>query len=505
VAFAQLAPQGSSLTLLSREGRRPLPTTIVNNQEMVALDDLAALFQLTVREDALVAGVTVGYKGKTIVLTPDQALASVGGRLVSLPAPPLRSGRRWLVPVEFINRALALISDTRLDLRKTARLVLIGDVRVPRVVIRHELTDSQAHVTFDVSPPTPHPVIQEPGRLLIRFEAEALDATLPTFTSAGLIQAIRIQEPSTIVLELGSRFAAFRASDQPPENGVARTVIDVLPAAAETTPAPPASTPSPQLEPPPLLGTTPSTAIRTIVIDPGHGGDENGTRGASGTLEKDVTLSVARRLKGALENRLGVRALLTRDGDRRVELDERAAFANNNKADLFVSLHANASVRRSAKGAEVFYLNLDRYGDEARRQAALEAQSLPSFGGPAREIEVILWDLAQARFIDQSAALAATVEGELASRVPMSVRPLQEGPFRVLVGANMPAVLVEMGYLSNPDQEAQLKSSEFQTSLVSALFESVVRFRDHLDQIRARLPEHGLSRPGETRPVGERP
>src|SRR5207302_4159680 len=126
---AALSSQTSppSLTLLSKDGRRALPLAMVGDQEFVALDDLASAFQLAVREDALGA-ITVSYKGKTIVLTPDQALASVSGKLISLPAPPVRSGppasagrpARWLVPVDFISRALAPIYDARLDLRKPA-------------------------------------------------------------------------------------------------------------------------------------------------------------------------------------------------------------------------------------------------------------------------------------------------------------------------------------------------------------------------------------------------
>ena len=171
-----------------------------------------------------------------------------------------------------------------------------------------------------------------------------------------------------------------------------------------------------------------------------------------------MTLNVARKLKAALEARLGVRVILTRDADATVGLDERAALANNNKADLFVSLHANASVRNSAAGAEVFYLSLEEYGDQAQRVAKGETEALPVFGGGARDIEIILWEMAQARYIEESAALALAVEGALREHVPMSPRAIQQAPFRVLVGANMPAVLVEMGFITNPEQERQLAS-----------------------------------------------
>ena len=170
--------------------------------------------------------------------------------------------------------------------------------------------------------------------------------------------------------------------------------------------------------------------------------------------------------------------ILTREGDATVGLDERAALANNNKADLFISLHVNASVRQSVTGAEVFYLSLDEYGDAAQRVAHGESESLPVFGGGTRDIELILWEMAQARYIQQSATLARAVEAALRERVPMSARAIQQAPFRVLVGANMPAVLVEMGFITNATQEKQLQSEEFQGLLVQGLVDAVTRFRD---------------------------
>ena len=173
-----------------------------------------------------------------------------------------------------------------------------------------------------------------------------------------------------------------------------------------------------------------------------------------------------------------MRVILTRDGDRSVGLDERAALANNNKADLFVSLHANASVRPAMSGAEVFYLSLDEYGEEGQRVAHGEPDLLPVAGGGVRDIEVTLWEMAQARFIERSGTLAQALEGALREQVPMSPRALQQAPFRVLVGANMPAVLVEMAFLSNPQQEQQLSSDTFQNAMVQALVNGITRFRD---------------------------
>jgi N-acetylmuramoyl-L-alanine amidase len=466
--------------VLTPNGRSSLAVRVISGQEVVALDDLTRLFDLTTREDALAGGLTISTKTQAIVLTPGQALASVSGRLVSLPAPPVRENRSWFLPLDFIPRALGPALGTRLDLRRPSRLIVVGDLRVPRISARAEQAGVGVRLTFDLAPATPHTVTQEANRLQIRFEADALDAALPASPVADVVQAIRLADTGTvIVIDLGPRFASFRSSDAPGDRGAGRIVIDVMGATTEASPTPPtpSSTPTPPPADPPLFGG-PAGGLRTIVVDAGHGGDEQGARGPKGSAEKDVTLAVARRLKAAIESRLGARVILTRDGDQSVGLDERAAVANNNKADLFISLHANASVRGIATGAEVFYLSLADYGDQAQRVAQGESESLPVFGGGSRDIDVILWEMAQARHIEDSALLAQVVEASLRERVPMSPRALQQAPFRVLVGANMPAVLVEMAFISNAEQEKQLSTDGFQSAVVQSLVDAVVRFRD---------------------------
>jgi N-acetylmuramoyl-L-alanine amidase len=136
----------------------------------------------------------------------------------------------------------------------------------------------------------------------------------------------------------------------------------------------------------------------------------------------------------------------------------------------------NASLRRDVKGAEVFYLSPE--GLTQAQQAAATTASLPALGGGSREIDLILWEVAQLQHLTESAAFAAIVEAQLRNHVPMSGRPVQQAPFRVLVGANMPAVLVEMAFLTNADQEQALPSDQFQNEIAQALFDAIVRFRD---------------------------
>ena len=468
-ALSSQAAPPPTLSLLSKDGRRALPLAFVADQELVALDDLAAAFQLTVREESLGA-ITVSYKGKTIVLTPDQALASVSGRLVSLPAPPMRSGRRWLVPVEFIGRALSLVYDARLDLRKPSRLVVIGDLRVPRVTVRYDPLGSSGRLTIDATPRAAATVAQDGERLTIKFDADALDVPNPPMTppgSPGLILSVRLVDATTMAVDLSPRVAGFKSASQPIDTTM-RLAIDL--AATQTDAVAPAPPPP---ERPAVFGQPVST-FRTIAIDAGHGGADDGVTSADGAKEKDLTLAVARRVRSVIEARLGLRVLLTRDDDRSVAIDDRTSVANNNKADLFISLHANGSLRSATTGAAIY---VAAFGQDAAL-ASGGGVRLSTVGGGSREIELVPWDLAQTRHLDQSAAFADLLVQAFTDHVPLAERPLDRAPLRVLESANMPAVLVELGYLTNPDQATRLASEAFQNGVVQALFDAIVKFRD---------------------------
>jgi len=475
------------LTLVSKDGRRTLPTINNGGREMIALDDVATLFQVTVREDSLAGGFTITYRGKTIVASADQPMASVDGRIVSLPSSITRSGRRWLLPVEFLPRALGPIYDQRIDLRRAARLLLVGDLRVPRVSARIDSAGPPTRAAIVVTPAAPVTITNEAGRLVLRVEADALEPVFPV-TATGLIDAVRVgDQPNVIVVALSRQAGPARTIIATADNAT-RVAIEI-PVAESRSPAPEPRLPTtdPRLPTPESsrpVGLEPRQPLQTLAIDPGHGGDEIGVRGAGGLVEKDLTLDVARRLRGLVERGLGIRVILTRDDDRTVPIDERAAAANNSKADLLLSLHANGALSGSPSGAEVFYDRLDREG-EAVRLSAAAAISLPVISGGTRTIDVVPWDLAQARHIDASAMLASVLEQELRQRVPMGQRSIQQGPMRLLSAANMPAVLIEMAYLTNSAQEKAAAGDEFKNAVAQALYNAVVRFRGYLEETSA--------------------
>jgi N-acetylmuramoyl-L-alanine amidase len=268
---------------------------------------------------------------------------------------------------------------------------------------------------------------------------------------------------------------------------VARVLIDVPPASAPDARPPDTRVPAPESRAPetepgapipdPRATIAASRTWQTIVIDPGHGGDDAGVRSEKGVQEKNLTLDIARRLRAMVQNQLGLRVILTRDDDRTMTLDDRAAVANNGKANLLISLHVNGARVPDQAGAEVFHLQLDRASAEVVRAATAEGAALPALGGGLRRLDLIPWDLAQARHLDQSSVLASVLQEELQRQVPMSGHPIRQAPMRLLAAANMPAALVEVAYLTNPQQEARLATDDFKTTVAQAVFSAIVRFR----------------------------
>ncbi|MHB8418649.1 MAG: N-acetylmuramoyl-L-alanine amidase [Myxococcales bacterium] len=224
-------------------------------------------------------------------------------------------------------------------------------------------------------------------------------------------------------------------------------------------------------------------AVRRVVIDAGHGGHDSGAIGPGGTREKDVTLAIALKLAEDLRAK-GLEVLLTRDGDRFVSLEERARFANEHKADLFVSLHANANTDRRQRGVETYFLNVtsDRY---AIRLAARENQASER---SVSDLQLILADLATKSNVEESHQLADRVQRSLVDGLAGKQQRernlgVKHALFYVLLGVKMPAILVESAFVSNPAEEKRLASGLFQDEVardVAAGIEKFVRDRREL-------------------------
>ena len=219
--------------------------------------------------------------------------------------------------------------------------------------------------------------------------------------------------------------------------------------------------------------------FRTVVIDPGHGGAEVGAVGATGLMEKNVVLDISKRLGQLLEEQLGLQVYLTRDQDIYKEKEDRTALANNVKANVFLSIHANSYRGRGVHGAETFFLSNQATDDDARRLAAIEnnAMGLEGPTGADSNLQMLLWDMAQTTHLRESSVLAEMVQSNMNSLGGTTDRGIKQAPFVVLKGANMPAVLVEVGFLSNPEEERLLADAAYRQQVANMLFQSLNRYR----------------------------
>jgi N-acetylmuramoyl-L-alanine amidase len=215
-----------------------------------------------------------------------------------------------------------------------------------------------------------------------------------------------------------------------------------------------------------------------IVIDAGHGGHDEGATGPSGLHEKDLVLDVSKRLADRLRKR-GLEVILTRSRDEFLSLEERTAVANDARADLFVSIHANASSSRKPRGIETYFASLDATDDAARETAERENSAFgpaaPQFGS-ADPLAMILGDLIETQHLQESSEFAKLAQSELSSVARARSRGVKQAPFVVLMGVQMPASLVEIGFLTNPDDEKGLRRSRQRTAIADALVEAVVAF-----------------------------
>ncbi len=221
--------------------------------------------------------------------------------------------------------------------------------------------------------------------------------------------------------------------------------------------------------------------IDLIVIDPGHGGEDSGAVGKNGLLEKEITLDIANRLSQLLKKDRELEVILTRDKDVLIPLEERAEIANQKQADIFISIHANSSKKRSARGCETYFLSAAK-NDEARAAAALENSSIrfervENQSWNPEDLEFMLMDLVQSEFLLESSDLAGMIQNRLKNELSVPGRGINQAGFVVLSKAYMPAVLVETAFISNQKEEALLMQSSFLQKTALAIFGSIKEFK----------------------------
>ncbi|MEM7668874.1 MAG: N-acetylmuramoyl-L-alanine amidase, partial [Pseudomonadota bacterium] len=394
---------------------------------------------------------TLFFEGKQVLFGPDDPNVvtvspdgSTRQEVWRLSASPSESATGLQVPLEFLTRTFGeeLGYDMEWSFRNLELSVLRRQLRelTGNIDLVHQHRASTLEISFSERPRFRFEQLE--GAVEIRLIGDSFTLERPFSRPADPLVSDVVVTPTRIRLALVPEAQAFQPRLVPRGSGVSM-VIDVFRQRTRRSERTELETPSFT----PLNG-----GIRTIVLDPGHGGpEETGAIGTSGTVEAELTLMMARLLRTRIEQRLPVRVVLTRESDIDVPLDSRPAFANENKGDLFISLHFNSYRGTQARGAETYFLSREASDELAAEFAARENSAGSSTPGDSAGLDLILWDLAQSRHLAESQRFANLVQEELNQALGLRDRGVRQAPFRVLIGASMPAVLVELGFLSNPD------------------------------------------------------
>lgn len=465
------APGAGARAAVTLDGREiPVPVTITPSGPMFGLTSLAVALGGQLTSDELEEAITLRLAEKDVVLGAGNAIITVGDAIISLSQPPSLGEDGLQVPIDFLRKTYGDLAGYSFEWHPERMRLAVARRGSREMGVALDVVHLQGMTTVVLQfSEEPRYQISRQGAdtIVVAVLADRLTPPVtPKVVQDPLVKGVTI-EPQQVRIQLGQGVQAESYILQNPF----RLVFDVHPTAAVEVPTLP---PGPRAE---------SSGVRTIVIDPGHGGSETGAVSPGGVLEKDLTLQLARELESKLAQRLQVRIVLTRYEDANLPHDTRTAIANQNQADLFVSIHLNSSLGSGAYGTETYFLSPQATDARAALAAAAEnagGDGRPSAGGTAAEqadLQLILWDLAQAHHMAESQRFANMIQGELNRTLQLKDRGVKQAPFRVLIGATMPAVLIELGFLSNPEEEKKLQEPLYRDQLVDALTRAIARYK----------------------------
>ena len=462
---------GTGVLAVAGASEVPLPWVDTAEGTLIALAPVAAVLGGRLETGTLGVSYTLTVGDVGFVLTPGSPALTHGTEILTLSRGPLEWEGLLYVPLDFVERSYGGLVGAHVAWDGAARRLTLTRPEVRELPVELSLVNVEGVTTVVLRLPETvrYRVVRGTDFLdVVPVGDRFLPAATRTLADDPYLRAVRVAS-DRVRLELAADVEADEYALRDPF----RVVIDLFrPRAA---PIGPLGTPAP-----PVRGR----GVRTVVVDPGHGGDETGAIGPSGTMEKDLTLAIARELAERLRATLGLQVVLTRDEDIAVALDARSALANQQKADLFLSVHLNATVAGRARGAETYFLSLQATDERAAGLAATENLTGGAPASPGSEefdLQLLLWDLAQSRHLASSQRLATFIQEELNRALELPDRGVKQAPFRVLTGAAMPAVLVELGFLSNAEEEKRLRDPAYRSGLAETLVRAVARFKSELE------------------------
>jgi len=437
---------------------------IVNRTTYLPLIDIVQFMKLPYTDALSLETFTIRNGNSRLVLTKNSGLISINDQIVLLRNPILRENDRWMVPLDFLTLGLSKISGTEFRNRAGPR-IFAGNVQAPELVMNAQSLGAITRLTIRVGVPASVSVKRDDSKhATLIIDKSPLDPLRETADHRDrLVRSIAYDDSdgtSKIAVETTDEVADVHVTAA---EGNEIFFVDFLRKGITTAVEPPPPEPVPVPRPDQIAPPS-QTKVRVLVIDPGHGGADTGAKNST-TTEKDLTLAISRRLRAALQSRLGITVLLTRDSDIAMDSEARSAVANNNQANLFISLHIGTSPNKMDSGSSVFVMKDD-------------------FGGPmiptgGRDHLFLPWYLGYRTSLPGSVQMAKLLREELTTAIPGWKFPLRNAPLAVLSSATMPSLVLEIGNLNNAVNAQTLTDSGFQNRLVNTIVSAVLKFTEN--------------------------
>jgi N-acetylmuramoyl-L-alanine amidase len=503
--IAVIAPsiaESGRVKVYLEKGSLALTSVRVDGAEYLSLTNLAKALKAPLERLPTHGRYQIRLEKSSILLTVGSPEVRLGRQKVSLSESPRRMGRAVLAPLDLLPIALgARYGEGRVTWDPDARVARVTATPFSLRLLRFRTYGDHTRVVLEGT--RRHDFVLKDdgtsGRVILEVKRGALSPSIRRIqVNDGLLASIeprQLRRDSQIIIQgaghlLWSRAFALEQPD--------RIVVDLLPrlgqdggspgsvekaAPARADPAEPA--PRTAAPAKPLETFPPGEIVRTVVIDPGHGGRDTGAVGPSGVREKDVVLDLGLRLKRLIEETLGLKVVMTRSDDVFVPLEQRTAIANRHKADFFISLHVNAAPKSRAVGFETYFLSREP-SDRGARASAVRENMVLNLEGVGQEeqrgLKAVLWDLAQTFYVRESSELAELLLNELGLILKVDNRGVKSAPFFVLIGAAMPSVLVESAFITNPHEERKLQREAYRQQVAEALLAGVEKFMERYER-----------------------
>lgn len=492
---AVVADEGKTLGVVYADGRSTEDITLAaleagSNELYLSAYDLARIFKATKYWNPGMRKLTLRIDINRYLFTIDTRVVLVGDEAVLLRVPVKYEDGSVMIPLEFISEILGPKSFEKVDLDEERLVLTIGTPEYNVTDISFEEDEEGNRAVLTLSDELLYHIDSEtPGLLRLKIYGGRLNPLKLTIPEGkGLFNRVRAEqtendaylffdvkrtaarfrvefESTGQIMERQRRLVIFLEKGELPEipevDYAGKKMLEILDDAARDRSR---------------------TPLRIVAIDPGHGGIDNGKVSRGGIKEKDINLEIALLLMDRLVDALGIDVIMTRMNDELIPLNRRAEIANGAGADLFISIHCNGWFHSDAGGFETFFLAPARTEEESRLASEENASIL--FENPELkreeldELDFILWDMVQNEFINESSELAELVQKELDEALDIRNRGVRQAGLKVLKGLHMPAVLVEVAFLSNPKEERLLQDPEFQADVVQGIVEAVRRYQN---------------------------